>query len=75
MPFQIKTLFNDPTPDGYIRARYVIPMLKIAQDHTDFSETELDEFVRHMMLVAKKMAATWGHFEKYAQVEDALVEA
>jgi hypothetical protein len=75
MPFQIKTLFNDPTPDGYIHARYVIPMLKIAQDHTDFSEEELHEFVRHMMLVAKKMAATWRHLEKYGQVEDALVEA
>ncbi len=35
----------------------------------------MDEFVRHMMLVAKKMAATWRHFEKYSQVEDALVEA
>jgi hypothetical protein len=56
MRFQIKTLFNDPTPDGYIYARYVIPMLKIAQDHTAFSEAESDEFVRHMTLVAKKNA-------------------
>jgi hypothetical protein len=75
MPFQIKTLFNDPTPDGYIYSRYVIPMLRVAQEHTDFNEAELDEYVRHMMLVAKKMAATYRHLEKYSQVEDALVAA
>lgn len=75
MPLQIKTLFNDPTPDGFISTRYVNHMLRTAQEHTDFSGPELDEFVRYIVLVAKKMAATWQHLEKYRQVEIALIEA
>lgn len=75
MPLQLKTLFNDPTPDGYINLRYVIHMMSIAQNYTDFSDAEFNEFVKHLLLVGKKMVATWSHLNRYVQLEDALIEA
>src|SRR5438552_3416221 len=75
MPLQYKTLFNDPTPDGFINLRYVIHMVGIAQNYTDFSDAEFDEFVKHLLLVAKKLVATWSHMNRYIQIEDALIAA
>jgi hypothetical protein len=75
MPLQLKTLFNDPTPDGYINLRYVIHLMGIAQNYTDFSNAEFHEFVKHLLLVAKKMVATWNHLNRYIQLEDSLIEA
>jgi hypothetical protein len=40
MAFQNKTLFQDPTPDGYINLRYVVHMMNIAQTYTDFTDGE-----------------------------------
>jgi hypothetical protein len=75
MPFQYKTLFQDPTPDGYINLRYVLHMMNIGQNYADFTDGEFHEFVKHLLLVAKKMVATWRHLARYEEVETALVEA
>ena|SRR2546423_1238563 len=75
MPFQFKTLFNDPTPNGYINLRYVMQMMGIAQTYTDFSGAEFEEFVKNLLLVAKKMVATWNHLDRYIKLEAALIEA
>lgn len=74
MPLQYKTLFQDPTPDGYINLRYVLHMMSIGQNYTDFTDAEFDEFVKHLLLVAKKMVATWRHLARYEEVETALIE-
>ncbi|MDQ1523887.1 MAG: hypothetical protein QOE47_1811 [Pyrinomonadaceae bacterium] len=75
MPLQYKTLFNDPSPGGFVNLRYVIHMIGIAQTYTDFSDPEFNEFVKHLLLVAKKLVATWSHMDRYIQLEDALIAA
>lgn len=75
MPFQYKTLFNDPTPNGYINLRYVLHMTSIAQTYTDFNDSEFDEFLKNLLLVAKKMVATWNHLDRYIHLENSLIEA
>jgi hypothetical protein len=75
MGLQVRTIFNDPTPDGYINLRYVTHMLNIAESHTDLSSDEFLEFVKHLLFVGKKLVATWRHLHNYAQLENNLVEA
>jgi hypothetical protein len=74
MPFQYKTLFQDPTPDMYVNLRLVLHMMNIAQTYTDFTDAEFHEFVKHLLLIAKKMVATWRHLARYEEVEVVLVE-
>lgn len=75
MAYQYITLFRDPTPDGYINLRYVLHMMNTAQNYADFNDAEFQEFVTHLLFVAKKMVATWHHLARYEELEDSLIEA
>lgn len=75
MNFRVAEVFKDPTPDGYINLRYVAHMLRTADNFTDLSKAELDKFLMHLIMVAKKMAATWMHLDRYLQIETGLIEA
>jgi hypothetical protein len=75
MPLQIKTIFNDPTPNSIISLRYVNHMAEIAHTYTDLSPKEFEDFMYFLSLIAKKMAGTWKHLSRYTEIENALVEA
>ncbi len=74
MPVRFTNLFNDPTPDGYINQRYVITMMEIARNQTDFTDEEFNSFVKELLFIAKKMVATWKHKNKYIEIEDSLIQ-
>lgn len=74
MPIRYINLFNDPTPDGYINLRYVRHMMEIARSSTDFTDDEFNNFVRELLLIAKKLVAVWKHKQKYIEIENSLIE-
>ncbi len=74
MPIRYENLFNDPTPNGYINQRFVFTMMRIAQDSTDFTDEEFIEFVKELLLIAKKLVAVWKHKQRYEEIEDALIK-
>ncbi|HLA95473.1 MAG TPA: hypothetical protein VK612_07115 [Pyrinomonadaceae bacterium] len=43
-------------------------------EKTNLTNIEKDEFVNLMLLVAKKLVATWKHLREYERIEDELIE-
>jgi hypothetical protein len=66
-------LFNDPTPNGLINQRYLITMMRLA-DHTDLKPDEKEKFINMLLLVSKKLVATWKHYNNYITIEDQLIK-
>ncbi|HEY0376418.1 MAG TPA: hypothetical protein VGC87_05610 [Pyrinomonadaceae bacterium] len=66
-------LFQDPTPNGLINQRYVQTMIKLAE-LTDMKPNEKEQFINLVLLVGKKLAATWKHYNNYATIEDQLIK-
>ena len=74
MPIRYINLFNDPTPNGYINLRYVRHMMEVAHNSTDFTDDEFNNFLRELLLIAKKLVAVWKHKQKYIEIENSLIE-
>jgi len=72
-PFIAIELFNDPTPNGLINLRYLNRMMALAT-LTDLSSEELQQFKNIILLISKKLAAVWKHFNTYTEVQRRLVE-
>lgn len=68
----VVTLFTDPTPDGYINQRLVVTILNMCRQ-TDLNPDEQKAFDRNLLLVAKKLVATWSHYSRYCAIEDHLI--
>lgn len=66
-------LFNDPTPDGLINQRYLMTMMRLV-NLTELTPDEKKRFFDMLLLVAKKLVATWKHFNAYSSLEDSLIE-
>jgi hypothetical protein len=66
-------LFNDPTPDGLINQRYLMTMMRLV-NLTELKADEKKRFFDILLLVAKKLVATWKHFNAYSSLEDSLIE-
>lgn len=73
MVWRIMDLFQDPTPNGLINQRYVQTMIKLAE-LTDMKPNEKEQFINLVLLVGKKLAATWKHYNNYATIEDQLIK-
>jgi hypothetical protein len=66
-------LFKDPTPDGLINQRYLMTMMRLVE-LTDLNSEEKQKFMNVLLLVSKKLVATWKHFHAYATLEDELIK-
>jgi hypothetical protein len=73
MPWRFIELFRDPTPNGLINQRYVHAMMRLVE-LTDLKPNEKEDFISMVLLVGKKLVATWKHYNNYATLEDALIE-
>ena len=73
MVWQIHDLFQDPTPNGIINQRYVLTMMKFAE-LTDMKPNEKEQFTNLVLLIGKKLVATWKHYNAYSTVEDQLIK-
>lgn len=73
MPVRVETIFNDPTPDGYINQRYVLHMMNIGHRSTDMTSEEYRKFVEELLLVAKKLVAVRRHLDKYLELESQFI--
>lgn len=70
---RIETLFEDPTPNGIVSQRFLNHLISLCE-YTNLDEVEREQ-IRHMLiLVAKKLVATWLHFKKYSDIEDRLID-
>jgi hypothetical protein len=72
-PFNVINLFDDPTGNGGINLRYLKRMMEIA-GLTDLKHEELEPLLNVMLLIAKKLAAVWNHFERYTTVQKRLID-
>src|SRR5439155_24062960 len=66
-------LFKDPTPDGLINQRYLMTMMRLAE-LTNLTSDEGQQFMNVLLLVSKKLVATWKHYNAYATLEDILIK-
>jgi len=73
MGLRIINLFNDPTPNGFINQRYLQTMLKLSE-LTDMTPDEKESFLNILLLVSKKLVATWKHYNNYITIEDELIK-
>lgn len=64
MSWRIIDLFQDPSPNGIINQRYVQTMMKLAE-MTDLKPNEKEDFINIVLLIGKKMVATWKHYNNY----------
>jgi len=72
MGWRIIDLFNDPTPNGLINQRYLQTMMRLAE-LTDMKSDEKQKFLNVLLLVSKKLVATWKHYNNYVTIEDQLI--
>lgn len=73
MVWRIMDLFQDPTPNGIINLRYVQTMIRIAE-LTDLKPEEKEQFINLVLLIGKKLVATWKHYHNYETIEDQLIK-
>jgi len=73
MPWTLIDLFQDPTPNGLINQRYVQTMMRLVE-LTDLKPDEKENFINMVLLVGKKLVATWKHYNIYSTLEDRLIE-
>jgi hypothetical protein len=73
MPWRFMDLFQDPTPNGLINQRYVQTMMQLAE-LTDLKPGEKEKFINLVLLVGKKLVATWKHYHNYSTLENELIE-
>jgi len=66
-------LFHDPTPDGLINQRYLLTMMRLAE-LSDMTPDEGQRFMNILLLVSKKLVATWKHYNAYVTLEDSLIK-
>jgi hypothetical protein len=71
--FRAIEIFRDPSPGGLINLRYLKRMMELAT-LTDLRSEELQQFKNVILLVSKKLAAVWKHFEAYTIAQKGLVE-
>jgi hypothetical protein len=73
MPWTLIDLFQDPTPNGLINQRYVQTMMRLVE-LTDLRPDEKENFINMVLLIGKKLVATWKHYNIYSTLEDQLIE-
>ncbi len=73
MSWRIIDLFNDPTPNGLINQRYLQTMMRLTE-LTDMKSDEKQKFLDMLLLVSKKLVATWKHYHAYVTIEDQLIQ-
>src|SRR5574341_2232728 len=66
-------LFKDPTPTGLINQRYLMTMMQLAE-LTNLTPDEKQRFMNVLLLVGKKLVATWKHYYAYTTLEDNLIK-
>lgn len=69
-----KNWFTDPTPNQLIQMRIIDQITQIC-DHISLTDEEKETFEHLLLLLAKKLAITWTHFNNYSKVEDQLLES
>jgi hypothetical protein len=73
MVWRFIDLFQDPTPNGLINLRHVQTMMRLAE-LTNMKPNEKDDLINLVLLVGKKLVATWKHYRDYFTLEDQLIE-
>jgi hypothetical protein len=73
MVWRVIGLFQDPTPNGIINQRYVHTMMKLVEV-TDLKSDEKEQFINLVLLIGKKLVATWKHYHNYETIEDQLIK-
>lgn len=68
-----KNWFTDPTPNKLIQARIINQITAICE-HINLTGEDKETFEHILLLVAKKLAITWTHFNNYSKIEDQLLE-
>lgn len=63
--FTAVKIFDDPTPNGQVNQRVVYPLMVLAGTFVNFTKGESDLFIRILILVARKLASTWTHLDRF----------
>ena len=71
-PFVISQIFDDPTSEGVINLRIVRTLYEIS-GFTTLTKEERERFLRLLLLVGKKLVATWRHLDRFQNIQDDLV--
>ena len=71
--FKLQENFDDPTPNGIINQRLITHLSLITQ-YVELSENEKKALFDLLILIGKKLASVWLHYQKYASLEDQLIE-
>lgn len=70
--FVMEMIFDDPTPNSYINKR-INNAFTLNLDKVDLNQQEREQFMRLTLMVAKKLAMTWRHLNRYREIDDRLV--
>ncbi len=68
-----RDLFVDPTGTGIINLRFLKRLFEIVEC-TTLTGDDRKKVENLLILVAKKLAITWTHYDRYAKAEDLLIE-
>jgi len=71
--FKLQKIFHDPTPKGIVKQRLIRHLMSITH-HSELSENEKKALFDLLILVGKKLVSVWLHYQKYASLEDQLIE-
>jgi len=71
--FVMERLFSDPTPHGIINQRVIQHLFALAREHTDMTDEEQQELLRVLMYLARKLAFTWIHLQRFKEKQAELV--
>ncbi len=69
---RVSKLFDDPTPNGILNQRLHLNVMRL-MDFTDLNDEEKQQIFYILLLVCKKLAAVWGHYQDYIKIEDELI--
>lgn len=70
--YVVEMIFQDPTPNGHINQR-ISNAFGLNLDKVDLNQDEQEQLMHLLLLVAKKLAITWRHLDRYRQIEDDLI--
>lgn len=66
-------IFDDPTPKAIINKRISLKLIKLTE-FTDLTDEEKEKLFRLIILISRKLASVWDHYNKYVKYEDFLIE-
>lgn len=71
-PYVASLVFEDPTPEGVVNNRIVKRLFEISLV-TILEQEKKQRFFRILLLVGKKMVATWRHLDRFQSIQATLV--